>query len=262
MGVSQLFRIRSLGELLNGLYWISLPLLAFILGVVLLRFLTRDSKAEPTTYTLPVLAVFYAIVSVHFQIPIYLYYTVGLSTVALLWLLSIKKSTFSYVAVVLAVLLSAVAVYYHAGQPLSGAFADLYGGRRNIRMLSDADSSLPRASLKIPHEDKTRYQEILKLIESQTTAEDTIFALPTNAELYFLSGRRNLFRFYNTALGIRTPADLEQVKQTIINSPPKIVIHRPDDKYNTGYSQEVVRFVAERYDFLGEINGFAVYMFR
>ena len=261
-GVIRLFKIRSLGELLNAFYWIVLPLLAFIHGVVFLRFITRNRTASPTTYTLPVLAIFYAMVSVHFQIPIYLYYTAGLSMVGLLWMVSIKKSAIQYAVVLLAILLSGVAVYYHAGQPLSGSFADLFGGRRNISTLNYTDSAIPGASLKIDVEDKRRYSEILKLIESQTAPEEAIFALPTNAELYFLSGRRNPFRFYNTALGVRTPADLEQVKQTIINSPPKMVIHRADDKYNTAYSQELVRLVAERYEFLGETSGFEVYRFR
>jgi len=261
-GAAQLFRIRSFGEVLNGLYWIALPLIAFVHGVVLLRFLLRNSTANPAAYTFPLLALFYAIVSLHFQIPVYLYYTVGLSTLGLLWLVSINKSRAQYIAVFAAILLSFVAVYYHAGQPLSGSFVDLYGGRRNISMLNNWQSSIPRASLRIDDAENRRYEAILKLIESETTPAESIFALPTNAELYFLSGRRNPFRFYNTALGIRTPEQLEQVKQTIVNSPPKIVIYNASDKYNTRYSQELVRLVSERYDFLGETFGFAVYRSR
>ncbi len=261
-GVTQLFRFRSLGELLNAFYWTAVPLLAFVHGVVLLRFLTRNAKAISSTYALPILAVFYAIVSVHFQIPVYMYYTAGLSIVGLLWLVSINHSRMQYVVVLLAILLSGVGVYYHAGQPLSGSFADLFGGRRNISKLSNTASSISRASLKIAADENNRYVEILKLIDSQTTPAESILALPTNAELYFLSGRRNPFRFYNTALGVRTPEDLEMVKQLIDNSPPKLVIHRADDKYNTAYAQEIVRFVAERYELLGETHGFTVYRSR
>jgi hypothetical protein len=258
-GVTQFFRPRSLGELLNAVYWIALPLVAFVQGVVLLRFLSRDSNANPVTFTLPVLTVFYAIVSVHFQIPVYLYYTVGFSLVGLLWLVSVNKSRLRYVVLCAAILLSFVAVYYHAGQPLSG---DLFSGRRNIAMLPNVESGIPGVSLMVDEEERRRYEAILKVIESETTPAETIFAIPTNAELYFLSGRRNPFRFYNTALGIRTPEQLEQVKQTIVQAPPKIVIHHAADKYNTAYSQEVVRLVSERYDFLGETSGFAVYRSR
>lgn len=261
-GISQLFRPGSLAGRLNGLYWTVLPLLAFVNGVVLLRLLTRNSVfGKNTAYVIPVLAIFYAVVSVHYQIAIYLYYTVGLSLVGLLWLTSIRQSRLQYAVVALAILLSGIAVYYHAGQPLSGRFADLFGVR-NIASLSYAESSLPRASLKISEEDKTNYTQILNVIESETQADESIFAIPTNAELYFLSARRNPFRFYNTALGIRTPADLELVKQTIITAPPKLVLYRADDKYNTGYSRELMRLIAERYDFLGELSGFAVYRSR
>ena len=261
-GFTRLIHMRTFAELPNGLYWITLPLLAFVQGVVLLRFLTRDRMVSPMAYTVPVLATFYAIVSVHFQIPIYLYYTAGLSMVGLLWLISINKSRVQYVVVFAAILLSFVAVYYHAGQPLPGRFDEFFSGRRNITTLSNTESSIPRASLKIDADERQRYSAILKVIEAETTPNESIFALPTNAELYFLSGRRNPFRFYNTALGIRTPEQLEQVKQIIINSPPKIVIHHAADKYNTGYSQELVRLVSERYDFLGETSGFAVYRSR
>jgi hypothetical protein len=261
-GFTGLFQVRSFAELANALYWIALPLLAFVQGVVLLRFLTRSTNAGPMTYTLPVLATFYAIVSLHFQIPIYLYYTVGLSTIALLWLVSINKSAVQYFVVCAAILLSSIAVYYHAGQPPTGSLADFFNGRRNISTLSNTPSSIPHATLKIDADERIRYSAILKVIESETTPRDSIFALPTNAELYFLSDRRNPFRFYNTALGIRTPEQLEQVKQTIINSPPKLVIHHASDKYNTAYSQELVRLVSERYDFLGETSGFAVYRSR
>ncbi|HEU4432552.1 MAG TPA: hypothetical protein VFR51_04100 [Pyrinomonadaceae bacterium] len=261
-GVSALFHMHRFAELPNGLYWIALPLLAFVHGVVLLRFLTRNRTANPIAYTFPVLAIFYAIVSVHFQIPIYLYYTAGLTMVGLLWLVSINKSRIQYVVVVAAILLSFVSVYYHAGQPLPGSFADFFSGSRNISRLTNSESSITRATLKIDADERQRYSAILKVIEAETTPNDSIFALPTNAELYFLSGRRNPFRFYNTALGIRTPEQLDQVKQTIINSPPKIVIHHAADKYNTPYSQELVRLVSERYDFLGETSGFAVYRSR
>jgi hypothetical protein len=260
-GVYQMFALPNAGELLNALYWIVLPLLAFVNGLLLLRLLSRQFEVVNTNFALPVLAVFYAIVSIHFQIPIYLYYTVGLSLTALLWMVA-DASRVKHVALSLTLLLSAIGVYYHAGQPLSGRFIDIYGGHRTVMSLNNQQSSIHRASLKIEPDENRRYTDILSLIEAESRPDETIFALPTNAELYFLSGRRNPFRFYNSALGIGGPAELQKIKESIINHPPKLVIYRADDKYNTAYSQEIMRLVSERYDFLADVSGFAIYRAR
>lgn len=260
-GLHQAFQMSTIGELLNGFYWTILPLLAFANGIVALRFLSSKSGPGQTLPALSMLALFYAIVSIHFQIAVYLYYTVALSLAGLMWMVS-AKSRLQYAVLALALLLSGIGVYYHAGQPLSGRFADIFGGRRNIMSLNKSESSLARASLKIEPDDDRRYAEILRLIESQTRPDEAIFALPSNAELYFLSGRQNPFRFYNSALGIRTPSDLQRIKESIITHPPKLVLYRADDKYNTDYSREIIRLVRERYDFLGETYGFAIYRAR
>jgi hypothetical protein len=260
-GFYQLFSFPNAGELLNALYWISVPLLAFVNGLLVLRFLIRKFETVQASFALPILAVFYAIVSVHFQIPIYLYYTAGLSLAGLMWMVS-ENYRPKYVALSLSLLLSAVGVYYHAAQPLSGQFRDIFGGKRTMLSLTDAPSSIPKASLRIEPEENKSYSEILGVIELETRVNEPIFAFPSNAELYFLSGRRNPFRFYNSALGIGGESALHAVKKTIIDDPPKLVIYRADDKYNTAYSHEILNLVKERYDFLKDISGFSVYRAR
>ena len=256
----------NFGEFVNGLYWIVFPFIGFVNGILLLLFLTRnlkqgDERSRSMTYALPVVAVFYAIVSVHFQIPIYLYYTAALSLAGIMWLIPFKRR-FQYSVLAVSLALSAIAVYYHAGQPLMGGLDNLIGGHRNITSLTEKTSSLPRASLKIEAEQEAPYAEVLRVIESETAPTDTIFAVPTNAEFYFLSGRRNPFRFFNTALGIKNDSDFERVRQTIIAQPPRLVLYREDDKYNSNYSREIMRLVRERYDFLGDTAGFAIYRSR
>lgn len=265
VGFRQIGQGPTISELLNALYWITAHLLAFANGILVLSSLSSTWKSTSgevaTTDPLPVVAAFYGIVSLHFQIPIYLHYSACLSVIGIMWLMALKRRG-EYLAISLSLFLSGIAVFYHAGQPLVGTFGAFFGGRRNVLSLNQPLSSLPRVSLKIEMEDDKRYSDILKVIESQTRLDDTIFALPTSAELYFISGRRNPFRFYNTALGIRTESDFRQVRETIITQPPKLVLYRSDDKYNTDYSRQLVRVVEERYDFLGETSGFAVYRVR
>lgn len=261
----RLFHTAHAGELINSVYWLVLPLLAFLNGLLLLRSVIgrENEPAAPArvTYALPVIALFYGIVSLHFQIPLYLYYTSGFSLAGLMWLLPFARR-FQYSGFVLALALSAIAVCYHAGQPITNQLADVLGGKRNITTLDQRLSSLPRASLKIQASEEKPYADVLRAIETETQPGDTIFAVPTNAEFYFLSGRRNPFRFYNTALGIRRDADLQRVKETIIEQPPKLVIYRPDDKYNTDASRQIMDLVKQRYEFLGDTDGFEIYRSR
>ena len=259
-GLSQLFRGGSTAEHLNGFYWAVLPVLAFLNGIVLLRFLTRNSALTRSSFALPILAVFYAVVSVHYQIPIYLYYTVGLSIAGLLWMIP-RDSRLTYGMAPAVLLLSGIAVYYHAAQPISGTNR-IFGGERTISTLSKDSYTLTRSRLKIESDDRLRYFNLLRLIETETRPEETIFAVPSNAELYFLSGRRNPFRFYNSALGIRNEGELQQVRETILNQPPKLVVYKPNDKYNTNYSREIISLIKERYIFLGETSGFEIYRAR
>ena len=261
----RLFHTSHPGELINSVYWLVLPLLAFFNGLFLLRLVIgRENEPATTargTYALPVIALFYGIVSLHFQIPLYIYYTAGFSLAALMWLLPFERR-FQYSAFVLALALSLIAVYYHAGQPITNQLADVLGGRRNITTLNQRLSSLPRASLKIQANEEKPYADVLHVIETETQPADTIFAVPTNAEFYFLSGRRNPFRFYNTALGIRRDSDLQRVKETIVEQPPRLVIYRPDDKYNTDAARQIMDLVKQRYEFLGDVDGFEIYRSR
>ena len=78
------------------------------------------------------------------------------------------------------------------------------------------------------------------MIRREVPADASIFAVPSNAELYFLAERRNAFRFYNTALGVRTDADLARVEQTLRDDPPRLVTFNRDDKYNTSRSIQIM----------------------
>jgi hypothetical protein len=260
-GLYTLFHPKNIGELLNGLYWFLLPIAALVNGIIVVRLLIRTRKLQQTGFALPFLAVFYGIVSVHFQIPIYLYYTVSLSLAGLLWMIP-AESRLKYPMISLAMLLSGLGVYYHAAQPLSGKMSDILGGNRTVASLAYDNSLLARNSLKIGSDDRMRYSELLQVIEREAEPDDTIFALPSSAELYFLSERRNPFRFYNSALGVKNEEELRKVQATIVNHPPKLVLYQADDKYNTAYSRRIMSLIKERYTFLGKTSGFEIYRAR
>jgi hypothetical protein len=241
--------------LVNGLYWTALPLLATINGIALIWLLSRSRREAAAP--LPILAVFYAVVSVHFQIPVYLYYTAGLSLASLLWLAPAISLTASRVAMVAAVALASTAVYFHAGQPASRGIVGVLHGNR---IVSAASSSLRHCSLKVDPDEASRYAALVDLIRQKVPSNESIFAIPSNAELYFLSERRNPFRFFNTALGVRDDVELAAVREAIQERPPRLVTFNPGDKYNTRLSLQIMDAVRDRYVLVGRFEPFEVYL--
>jgi hypothetical protein len=266
-GMRQVIGAHDLPLLLNGAFWTVMPLLAAVNGIVLLSW-SRRSKGDLAA--LPVIASFYAIVSVHFQIPVYLYYTSGLSIASLLWLAPGPASAFaeatadrkagpyrSRLALAMATALAGIGVYFHAGQPSSRSMTDVLQGHRAATLRA---SALPHCSLKVDPAESGRYAAVVDLIQQRVPEHDAILAIPSNAELYFLSGRRNAFRFYNTALGVRDEAAVEAVERVLRETPPRLITFNAADKYNTRASLQIMDVVKQRYVLLGRYEPFDVYV--
>jgi hypothetical protein len=248
---------REASLLANGAYWTILPLLAALNGCVLLYRMRRSPAAEAAP--LPVLACFYAIVSIHFQIPVYLYYSAALSLASLLWFAARATPApwMARTAVPAALMLAATGVFFHAGQPASRSVADILQGRRSAALHA---STLPHCSLRVDSNEGVRYAAVVDLIRQRVPASGTILAIPSNAELYFLSQRKNAFRFFNTALGVRDDEAVETVQRVLRQDPPALITFNPADKYNTARSLKIMDAVKERYVLLGRYEPFEVYV--
>ncbi len=259
IAVSKMLVPSSAAAPVNGLYWTVLLLLAPALGLLTLRGLLREGVvAGARPFLLPLLATFYALVAVHYQIPIYLIYTVGVTLAGFLWLTTARPGVGRGLAVGLAAFLCAVGLYYHAGQPLSRTLAQIAAGERDG---SAGPSGIERAGLRLAAQDAAVYRDLLDLIRRETPEDGSILALPVNPELYFLSGRRNPTRFYNSALGIRSDGDLQAVLETLRRAPPGLVFFRPDDKYVTEQARRIMAFVRAHYEPLALRAGFEIYRY-
>ena len=253
-GLHQLFSTADPVKWVNGWYWASLPLVGLASGIGVLRSLRTGLPVAQQVF--PVMAVFYSLVSLHFQIPIYLYYSVGLSLAAVLWQSATGSVLQRRATVVAAVALSAIGIVFHAGQPYSRTPLQMLEG---VRRSGELVEGMERCSLLIDAADRDVYARLVGLIQREVSSSETIFAVPSDAELYFLANRRNPFRFYNTALGIRSDRDLQGVLDRLASRPPPLVTFRPDDKYNTAASQRIMEIVRARYDLLETIGGVEVY---
>ena len=241
----------------NGLYWVALPVLPLVNGLGIIRRLRATGAIGNLSF--PILVAFYSLVSLHFQIPIYLYYSAGLCSAAILWQIADWSPVrrYSWAAGTLA--LAAVAVIFHAAQPYTRTSLEiLRGARRSVALVPGFE----RCSLQLDPVDREAYQRLVSLIRHEVPPGDWMFAVPSDAELYFLANRRNPFRFYNTALGIRNAAELAAVMDALIRHPPLLVTYRANDKYNTEASRAIMERVRATYDRLDTIGGIEVYRLR
>jgi hypothetical protein len=248
------FHSGDLDRLLNaGLYTVLL-LISALLGILLFRALVRGSRLS--IHPLPVIATFYALVSLHYQLPIYLFYTVGLSLAAVLLLTAELNAATRWVTVAVSTAIAGVALYYQAAMPLSRHLGGIVAGERRF---PTTPLPSPVAGIYVDAADARLYQSLVQLIDHETQPGDTIFALPNNAELYFLGRRTNPFRFYNTAVGVRSAADLDSVLQVIRCHPPKLVFYDPTGKYNTPASVRIAGTVRRQYEKLAPVPPFEVF---
>ena len=241
----------------NGLYWTILPLLSAINGLFIFVRLRRGE--EPRELILPVLASFYALNSLLFEGHLYLYYTVGLSLVSLLWFAAAGSRLHRWGWAATAGALAVISVVFHAGQSRERTVREILEGRRVSNVWSGDAGGLDRCDLRLDQVDRDVYGRFVRVIHAETRADETIFALPNDAELYFLANRRNPFRFYNSALGIRTDDDLRHVMTEMRAHPPRLVIFRPDDKYNNAASARVMSLVKSEYVLIDTIDGRDLY---
>ena len=244
-------------RVVNGLYWTVLPVVSALNGVLVLRALRNG--VDTRTLALPVIAVFYGVVAVQYEGPLYLYYIVGLSMISVLWLASTSGPSLSGLSVCLAAALYAVAVIFHAGQTRERTPTQILAGERVTKFGTLVDCGLPRCSLKLSTSDAEIYGSYERRIAQETRAKDSILAIPNDAELYFLAGRTNPTRFYNASQGTASRELLREALRVLEQAPPRLVIFRPADKYNNHATAILMAAVRSRYTLLGEHHGVEIY---
>ena len=254
-GVLSIVQATDIAALVNGAYWIVLPLLASLNGWLLLRALRARSELP----ILPIVAAFYSLVTLHLAGAVYLSYSVGLTMTAVLWFAAAGSPRRARLSAAGAVALSIVSVAFHAGQPSSRTPFEAARGLRSADAAPTRCAQLARASLRVERRDCETYGKLVAGITAEASPGSQILAIPSDAELYFLADRVNPFRFYNTALGVRSSEDVAAVLDALEHRPPAVVTYRPADKYNTEASRRIMAAVLTRYERFNTIDGVELY---
>lgn len=220
---TSLFSANSLGAAISSLGWVMLVLLVPLTGFLCVRHVQLARHATGL-HPLPVVAPFWALIAVHYQIPIYLFFTLPVVVAAMLY---VRPERLTIVAVVA---LSAWAIVFHAGQPLSRGYLGTIEGQRGPGY---TPADLPGVSLRITPQDQADFRAIVSRIEAGARPGEALMTLPMEPELNFMTGRRSPVRYYGTPLGLTNDADLADTLRRLKASAPLFVVHRRDDKYLT-----------------------------
>jgi hypothetical protein len=207
----------------NGLFWLIVLFAPVILGVAILARLLRGESVHPLAF----IGLFYALVSIHYAIPIYALYSVGLALVGLLALSPPRLPRI--VASMTALFAVVVGLVWQAGQPLERGLA---GTMRGDRIALDALGPAG-ATVRIAAADCATYDDVLGFIDAKSAPSDTVLALPMGPEFYFLSRRNPPVPYAIAPLGLRTNGDFAYAIERISANPPAVLIFEPGDKYVT-----------------------------
>jgi hypothetical protein len=258
-GLLQLLSFHSPTATINGLYWVIVPLVPLVNAILTFRAMLRGDD----TSALSIVAVFYSLVTLHLAGAVYLFFSVGLSVIAVLWHVSLRDKAppvWSAHAVIAGLMI--VAVVFHAGQSSFRTVMEVAEGYRTVTANTVMCSPFFRSGLRVPEAECAPYRKIVAQIQAESSPSATIFALPSDSELYFLSARKNPFPFYNSAVGLQTAPDVAEVLAALKRNPPRVVTYRPEDKYNTDASRAIMQYVRSTYDHFDTIGGVELYRVR
>ncbi len=248
----------KLSSFLSAVYFLILPFFAALNGFLLLVAIRR--RTLTISLTLPVLAAFYGLVSLIFQVPVYLHLTSILSIGGSMWLLLAMKPRWQAPMIVMLLFLSGMSLTFQVGQPIIRTFMDHV--RTAKTELFDSRGQLPKVDLWIDENSLKAYGKVVRIIEEETNPGDYIFALPNNAELYFMTGRRNPFRFFSTDHGVLNTSEVQSVIQRLEILRPRIITFSPNDDRNTSHSLAIMEYIRRHYVLLSKDKSFEVYLYR
>jgi len=254
------FPYIALRELMDGqlwavfglIYWVVLLLLNALLAIIVIRK-TLDSKNNVSA--IAVLAIFHSLVALIVEIPLYLNYIVGPVLLALLIVSQSDKRRTKLA--ILTITVSVVAIAFGAGQPMER-------GRVNTILLKKTDwasQTIPGTSLFASEETAERYAKIIEIIDACSKPNDTLYAFPSNPDIYAFSARKSALRFTGSYLGLTSSDQLANASERIASSSgPALIFHNKNDVYNTDLASDLFAHVHDTYRLLETIEPFDVYV--
>jgi hypothetical protein len=252
---------------LTGGFWVIVPALPVLLGALVFHSLWRRRDAtvgavteasvvisRPPLSPLPVVALFYFGVSLHFQKYMYLFFSLPVVLIGLLCLSAAWSAPWRRAFLATVWTLSVIGFLF-----LGANFRSLLPGNWPPLV---RDHGLPRMGLRLEPFQVEFYRDFRALVDREVAPDESILSVPCAPELYYVSGRRNPTRFYLTAIALHSPHDVQSLVAKLGQSPPKLVFYNPKSSYVTAESDQLMDWVARHYESLDPHGVFEVYRYR
>lgn len=218
MSVQNIFTGAGVIPALSGFAWIFLLLSVPIVGALANTKLARSTETAPTV----ILAVFWAISALHFQIPVYLFFALP-ATLLALWVLRPNVLTSMTLLAV-----SGWALIFQASQPVQRGMEGIVAGER---WPANVQADLPRVSLRISARDAVLFQSVLEAIDEVAGPDERLMTIPMEPEFNFITNRESPVGYYGTSFGLRSDQDIDDSIAALDTAAPLFVVHRRVDKY-------------------------------
>ncbi|SHK61261.1 4-amino-4-deoxy-L-arabinose transferase [Shimia gijangensis] len=233
----------------SGIAWVFLILSVPALGIKTNSYFYRFGSVRPVT----IMAVFWAIGALHYQILIYLLFALPAVLIGLL----VMQPTRIVMATLIVV--SGWALVFQAGQPLERGVSGVVAGNRSVGNIA---ADIPRVSLQISPSDAALYRQVIEIIETTAISNEQLMTIPMEPELNFITGRKSPVRYYGTPLGLRTESDVRDTIAALDAAAPLFVINRRNDKYLTRLSAQLLELVKARSEDPVRIGPFDFYRYQ
>ncbi|MEZ5382938.1 MAG: hypothetical protein R2754_14230 [Microthrixaceae bacterium] len=260
--VQRLITAGSPQHLASGAFWLIMMSLGPVLGArVAWTLATRPARPVPPV---TVLAVFFCLVSAHYQVPGYAAYTAGLSLAGHLALARGARSAgqngraaagAAAPWALLAVLVVG-ALAGQAGQAPTRPHDQVLSGEREAMTAAPALG----AGLRIPVDQRVGYEAVLEAIDQQVPEGGSFLDLTISPELYVLSGTHSPLRWWNPSFGLMTQADRAEAIELIRTDPPPLVIMDTGGNDLSDAADPIVEVVRDDYRRLDTIGGWDLWV--
>ena len=158
--------------------WLMMLFIPAYINLLACKRIKNNIKIPPIVF----IAIFYTFISIYYQYYVYFLFSFILNIIALFSLVKVKK------------------IYYVSLIVISIYCFLLFSHSSALNTEHRIESSIVGVSFEIPETSNYAYNSLISLINKYSAKEDSMFVYPQHSELYFLTGRINIFPFANVHL--------------------------------------------------------------
>ncbi len=233
------------------IFWSALLILPAVLGAIAV---TKSLRKKQSISSFTLTAIFYGLVSIHYEISIYLTYTSGIILLALLLELATARQAKLVAGGVIAFCLAAV--FFNAGHTQNRSTVEIaknYRGQFQTALV-------PGTSIQITKENSRSYATLIETINRCARLDEKIYAFPMQGHVYYLSKRQSPLPFFMSSLALRTDKEVDKALDLLTSvGGAALILHEEDNKYNTPRTLALLDKARQDYVELGLIDDWRIY---